>query len=127
MLTKQYQTLIPVELREAVSQHGRALIDGDNVGAEAWVEAAALEGYRAAAASAADLRPLQSFELIAHARLGFQFIVKVRFLGAEAKPLTLQVRWRQDGRRWRIVEVDNLNLRSPWHRPSQPAQRNVNG
>lgn len=127
MITKQYQTIIPGDLREAVSQQARALIDGDHAGAEAWVEAMALEGYRAAAASAGDLRPLQSFELIAYARLGFQFMVKVRFLGAEGKPLTLQVRWREDGRRWRIVEVENLNLRSPWHRPSQPAQRNVNG
>lgn len=119
MNAKQYQTVIPGELRDTVARHARAVIEGDEASAEGWVEGSALEGHRAACKSAAGIRPLKNFELIAHARLGFQFIVKVRFEGAGGS-LALQVRWRlQSETRWRIVEVENLNEHSPWRRPDK--------
>jgi hypothetical protein len=113
-------------LRDAVASHARAVIEGDDPGAEKWVEGPGLEGYRAAVAQAAEIRPLESFDLIAHARLGFQFIVKVRFHGANNFKLPLQVRWRRlNGTEWRIIEVENLNSHSPWRRPDKPKAVNV--
>lgn len=125
MNAKQYRTIIPGELREAVAGHAGAVIEGNEASAEGWVEGLALEGHRAALKHAAEIRPLRNFELIAHARLGFQFIVKVRFHGAGGN-LPLQVRWRrQNGSGWRIVEVENLNEHSPWRRPDKPKPINV--
>lgn len=91
MNAKQYQTVVPGELREAVTRHARALIDGNEAGAEGWVEGFAMEGHRAALKQAEAIRPLSSFEVIAHARIGFQFIVKVRFQGTGSN-LPLQLR-----------------------------------
>src|SRR5579864_9522918 len=95
MAAKQYQTAIPSELRDAVTSHARAVIEGDDAGAEGWVEGPALESYRGAVAQGIEIRPLANFDIIAHARLGFQFIVKVRFHGANNLNLPLQVRWRR--------------------------------
>jgi len=126
MAAKQYQTAIPSELREAVATHAHAVIEGDDTSAEGWVEGPALESYRGAVAQGKEIRPLTSFDLIAHARLGFQFIVKVRFHGANDLKLPLQVRWRrQNGTAWRIVEAENLNAHSPWRRPDKPKAVNV--
>jgi len=121
MIAKQYQTSIPADLRDAVRSSAQAVVDGDMARAEGCVEGPVLDAYRAALESAAQMRPLRSFELLAHARLGLQFIVKVRFQGANGRPLPLQLRWRrQNGNRWRIVEVENLNEISPWRRPDKP-------
>jgi hypothetical protein len=126
MAAKQYQTAIPSELRDAVTSHARAVIEGDDAGAEDWVEGPALESYRGAVTQGMEIRPLTSFDIIAHARLGFQFIVKVRFHGANNLNMPLQVRWRrQNGTAWRIVEAENLNAHSPWRRPDKPKAVNV--
>lgn len=126
MNAKHYQTLIPGELREAVAHYARAVIDGDEASAEGLVEASAIEGHRAALKQAAGMPLFENFELIAHARLGFQFIVKIRFQGAGDK-LPLQIRWRrQNGNGWRIVEVENLGEKSPWQRPDKPKPVNAN-
>jgi len=121
MIAKQYQTSIPADLRDAVRSSAQSVVDGDMARAEGCVEGPVLDAYRAALESAAQMRPLRSFELLAHARLGLQFIVKVRFQGANGRPLPLQLRWRrQNGNRWRIVEVENLNEISPWRRHDKP-------
>ncbi|HEX4211234.1 MAG TPA: hypothetical protein VHY56_12610, partial [Candidatus Binataceae bacterium] len=48
---------------------------------------------------------------------GHQYIAKVRFHGSKGD-LTLQCRWRQeaDGA-WRIAEIADIGLRSPWLKP----------
>jgi hypothetical protein len=126
MADKRYQTAIPGELRDAIASHAQSLIKGGSADAEKWVEGPGLEGYRAAVAPAAEMQPLESFDVIAHARLGFQFIVKVRFHAGNNFKLPLQVRWRkQNGTAWRIIEVENLNSHSPWRKPDKPKAVNV--
>lgn len=126
MADKQYQTAIPGELRDAIASHAQAVINGDSAEAEKWIEGPGLEGYRAAVVPAVEMQPLESFDVIAHARLGFQFIVKVRFHAGNNFKLPLQVRWRrQNGTAWRIIEVENLNSHSPWRRPDKPKAVNA--
>jgi hypothetical protein len=126
MADKQYQTVIPSDLRDAIASHAQAVIDGDGANAEKWVEGPGLESYRAALAQPAETQPFESFDIIAHARLGFQFIVKVRFHAGNNFKLPLQVRWRkQNGAAWRIIEVENLNSHSPWRKPDKPKAVNV--
>jgi hypothetical protein len=126
MADKRYQTAIPGDLRDAIASHAQSLIKGDSADAEKWVEGPGLEGYRAAVAPTAEMQPLESFDVIAHARLGFQFIVKVRFHAGNNFKLPLQVRWRtQNGTAWRIIEVENLNSHSPWRKPDKPKAVNV--
>jgi hypothetical protein len=126
MADKRYRTAIPGDLRDAIASHAQSLIKGDSADAEKWVEGPGLEGYRAAVAPTAEMQPLESFDVIAHARLGFQFIVKVRFHAGNNFKLPLQVRWRtQNGTAWRIIEVENLNSHSPWRKPDKPKAVNV--
>jgi hypothetical protein len=126
MADKRYQTAIPGELRDAIASHAHSLIKGDSADAEKWVEGPGLEGYRAAVALAPEMQRLESFDVIAHARLGFQFIVKVRFHAGNNFKLPLQVRWRkQNDTAWRIIEVENLNSHSPWRKPDKPKAVNV--
>jgi hypothetical protein len=102
------------ELEEPVEAHARAILGGDQSGADAFVASAALESHRAAFAEADARRPLQSFELLARAKIGRQYICKVRFHGAGGI-LTLQGRWRceSDGK-WRLAEIEDLGKHVPW-------------
>ena len=91
------------ELDNAVEAYARAFIAGDRDGAERFVTEAGLEGHRAAMAAAADKRPLDSFEVLARAKIGFQQIAKICWNSPGVKPgvkpnvknVLLQIRWSQ--------------------------------
>jgi hypothetical protein len=120
-MKKHYLAIVPDDLLAAAQAHARALADGDSDTAAAFVDARAEQAYRAALARVSMLRPPVHFDIIARARLGFHFIVKVRFHGAGGDSATFQNRWRQeDGPKWRIVEIDDLGLQSPWTKPEKP-------
>jgi len=126
MTDKHHQTLVPGELTAAIEAHARALAAGDVRAAETWVDPRALEAHRAATGRAAEILPLAGFELIARARIGFHYIVKIRFHGAGGGNLPLQNRWAENAAgAWRIVELEDLGLRSPWKKPDKPAAVNT--
>jgi len=108
------------ELDNAVEAYARAFMAGDRDGAERFVTEAALEGHRAAMAAAVDKRPLDSFEVLARAKIGFQQIAKVCWNSPGVKPnirnVLLQIRWSQQAdKSWKIVDVEDLTVkRSPW-------------
>ncbi|MGA2410868.1 MAG: hypothetical protein ABSG46_10840, partial [Candidatus Binataceae bacterium] len=82
----------------------------------------ALEGHRAAFERTRNLGPFEEFEVIARAKLGFQYIAKIRLYASEHE-LTLQCRWREENGAWRIAEIDDIGLRSPWLKPESEADR----
>ncbi|MGH7932184.1 MAG: hypothetical protein ACREQN_03345 [Candidatus Binataceae bacterium] len=128
-LVKSRMTIAP-ELLKAVEAYARALCTGDDGAAEAYVDAAALPAHRAALGRSAALRPFTRSEVLARARLGFHYLVKVRFDGAAGTGgnLTLQNRWHaQSDGRWCIVEIDDLGVRSPWTKPDKPPEVNADG
>ncbi len=109
-----------LELDNAVEAYARAFMAGDRDGAERFVTEAGLEGHRAAMAAAVDKRPLDSFELLARAKIGFQQIAKVCWNSPGVKPgaknVLLQIRWSQQAdKSWKILDVEDLTVkRSPW-------------
>jgi hypothetical protein len=109
----------PSELLAAVEAYSKALVAGDERTSEAFVAPAALAAHRAALIRSAAIRPFDQAVTLARARIGFQYIVKIRFTSPRGH-LELQNRWREesDGR-WRIVEVEDLGLRSPWKKPEE--------
>jgi hypothetical protein len=108
------------ELDHAIETYAQAFMAGDRDGAEGLVAAAGLESHRAATAAAADKRPLDSFEVLARAKIGFQQIAKVCWNSPGAKPtfkkVLLQIRWSQQAdNSWKIIDVEDLTVkRSPW-------------
>jgi len=103
------------ELREAIATHATALAAGESAAAEAFVLPGALEAYRQAAAEIARIPQPVKVEALALAKVGFQYISKLRFTGAGAMRRVLY-RWRKeaDGK-WLIVAVeDTTGKRSPW-------------
>jgi hypothetical protein len=125
---KQYRSLVPNQLIRAIDAHARAILAGDVKTAEQFASTAVLAGHRGALERTAAMHPFAHLEVIARARLGSQFIVKVRFDGAGGGSLTLQNRWREDdAHNWRIVEIDDLGVRSPWKKPTDAAPVNADG
>ena len=126
MLTKR-RTVVPIELDQSVAGHASAFSHGDERTAEGFVANAALEAHRAPFARSSALGAPCAFEVLARARLGLHYVVKVRF-HHEGREVLLQNRWRMepDGT-WRIVEVEDLGLRSPWIKPekAQPVSGNA--
>jgi hypothetical protein len=128
MEIKVKRTTFPAAMRAAVAEHAAAIVAGDERGAARWVSESA---SAAVIARIVRLRPLSNHTVIAEARLGFQYIVKVRFHGAKGDA-TIQYRlacvranaqrkdsaWEKDDR-WQIVELDDLEMHSPWQRPSE--------
>ena len=120
-MKKHYRTIAPDDLAVAIEAHARAIADGDGESAAAFVEARAQPAHRAALARVSALRPPCRFDVVARARLGFHYIVKVRFNGAGGDAVTLQNRWlKEDGAKWRITEVEDLGVQSPWKKPEKP-------
>jgi hypothetical protein len=103
------------DLREAIASHAAALAAGDSARAEAFALPGALETHRQAAAGIARVARPVRVETLALAKVGFQYISKLRFTGAGAMRRVLY-RWRkEDGGRWLIAAVeDTTNKRSPW-------------
>lgn len=107
------RTEVP-ELDEAIAAHGRALESGGLDAACAFVSDAARDSYRTAMAEVLRAGPLAGFEPAAKARIGFQYISKVRF-SRNGKSVVLLNRWRNEDGAWRIAEVEDLsNKRSSW-------------
>lgn len=101
------------ELDQAIAVHARAICAGDLGSAEAFVASDALANHRevfaARGSSPAD------FTELGRARIGFQYMSKMRFTFGERR-LPMLVRWRRerDGK-WRIAEIEDLSAkRSPW-------------
>ena len=103
------------DLREAIAAHAAALASGDGATAEKFVLPQALETHRKAAAEIARIPQPAKVETLALAKVGFQYISKLRFANADAMRRVLY-RWRKeaDGK-WVIVSVeDTTGKRSSW-------------
>jgi hypothetical protein len=99
------QAKVP-ELTEAIAAYARAVRAGDTGAAESYVAPAALEAYRLAIDEAMRLAPFDRHVAPGLARLGTQYISKVRFAGARGSAL-MQIRWARGGdSRWLIAEAE---------------------
>ncbi len=114
------QVKVP-ELADAIAAHARAVLAGDISAAEGLVAPAALEAYRLAMNEAMRQGPFDRHAAPGLARLGSQYISKVRLLGARGSAL-LQIRWTRDGeRRWLIAEAEYFPPgRTPWTGVGRP-------
>jgi hypothetical protein len=103
------------ELVEAIAAHARAVLAGDVSAAENHVAPSALEAYRAAMNEAMCQGPFDRHAALGLARLGSQYISKVRMLDARSSAL-MQIRWTRDGeRRWIVAEAEYFPPgRTPW-------------
>jgi hypothetical protein len=103
------------DLREAIATHAAALAAGDGATAEKFVLLQSLETHRQAAAEIARIPQPAKVETLALAKVGFQYISKLRFTNGPAMRRVLY-RWRKeaDGK-WVIVSVeDTTGKRSSW-------------
>ena len=103
-------------LDERIIAHGKALIaESGDAAASAFVAQSARESYHAALAAIAPMRPFENFETIALAKLGFQYISKLRLSGAHGTAKLL-VRWKPaDGGEWVIAGAEDISAKpSPW-------------
>lgn len=103
------------DLRDAIAMHAAALASDEVAAAEKFVLPQGMGTHREAAAEIARLpRPI-TIETPALAKIGFQYISKVKFINGDTMRRVLN-RWRKeaDGR-WLIVSVeDTTGKRSPW-------------
>ncbi len=115
------------ELDDAIAAHARAVCGGDLKSAEAFAADAALAAHRAVFTAARADSPADFVEL-GRARIGFQYVSKMRFTLGE-RNLTALLRWRlEDDGKWRIAEIEDLSgKRSPWSDIPPPAARTENG
>lgn len=110
------------DLGEAIAAHARAVLMRDTGAAERCVAPAALEAYRMAIGEAARLGPFDRYAALGLARLGNQYISKVRFTAAGSSAL-MQIRWKRDGgeSRWLIAEAEYFPPgRTPWSGAGRP-------
>ncbi|MGH7913867.1 MAG: hypothetical protein ACREPW_04360 [Candidatus Binataceae bacterium] len=114
------QVKVP-DLAEAIAAHASAVLAGDIGAAEGCVTPTALEAYRLAIKEAMRLGPFDRYTAPALARLGTQYIAKVRFAGARGGA-QMQVRWARGGEgRWLIAEAEYFPPgRTPWTRLERP-------
>jgi hypothetical protein len=101
-------------LDERIIAHGKALLAG-GAAADAYLGDAAQQCYGDAVAAIAPLRPFDNFETLALAKLGFQYISKLRLSGARGIAKLL-IRWKQneDGK-WVIAGAEDISSKpSPW-------------
>jgi hypothetical protein len=121
------RNLVP-ELEQAIEAHADAFLGCNPDAAERFVAERGLETHRAAMSSAAEKRPLQSLEILACAKIGRQYIAKVRWSGARGTFIS-QNRWSEEGDRgWKIVEVEDLTAkRSAWSDIPPPATARRSG
>jgi len=103
------------ELRETIAAHANAIELGDGAAGEKFVAGNAIDAYRQAAAEIARLAKPVEVETLALAKIGAQYISKIKIVGAERHRRVLY-RWRKeaDGK-WRIAGVeDTTDKRSSW-------------
>ena len=103
------------DLRDAIATHAAALAAGDSTAAEKFVLPGALETHRQAATEIARIPRPAKVETLALAKVGFQYISKLRFTNGDAMRRVLY-RWRKEGEgKWVIVSVeDTTGKRSSW-------------
>jgi hypothetical protein len=103
------------DLREAIATHAAALAAGDSATAEKFVLPQASEAQRQAATEIARIGKPAKVETLALAKVGFQYISKIRFTNGDAMRRVLY-RWRKEGDgKWVIVSVeDTTGKRSSW-------------
>jgi hypothetical protein len=103
------------ELRGAIAGHAQAIAAGETAAAEKFAHRDAIEAYREVAVEIARLAGPLVVEDLALAKIGAQYISKLRIVGAGGYRRVLY-RWRKepDGK-WMIAGVeDTTNKRSPW-------------
>jgi hypothetical protein len=103
------------ELRGAIAGHARAIAAGEIAAAEKFAHRDAIDAYREVAGEISRLVGPLVVEDLALAKIGAQYISKLRIVGAGAHRRVLY-RWRRevDGK-WVIAGVeDTTNKRSPW-------------
>jgi hypothetical protein len=103
------------DLRETIATQAAALAACDSAKAEAFAIPGAIDAYRQAAAEIARIPQPVKVEALALAKVGFQYISKLRFTNGGAMRRVLY-RWRKeaDGK-WRVVSVeDTTGKRSSW-------------
>jgi hypothetical protein len=103
------------DLRDAIATHAAALAAGDSAAAEKFVLPNAIETHRQAATEIARIPQPARVETLALAKVGFQYISKLRFTNGNAMRRVLY-RWRKEGDgKWVIVSVeDTTGKRSSW-------------
>jgi hypothetical protein len=102
------------ELDRAIEIYAAALMKGDRAAAEALVGKRAIESHREVFRSSAPQFPFESYKTLARAKIGFQYISKVRFSGLRGE-LLLQSRWSNAEGSWTIIQIDDLtHRRSGW-------------
>jgi hypothetical protein len=103
------------DLRDAIATHAAMLAAGDSTAAEKFVLPQAIETHRQAAAEIARVPKPAKVERLALAKVGFQYISKLRFTNGDAMRRVLY-RWRKEGDgKWVIVSVeDTTGKRSSW-------------
>jgi hypothetical protein len=103
------------DLREAIAAHAEAIASGDSAAAEKFVLAQAMEMHRQAAAEIARIAKPVKVEALALAKVGFQYISKIRFTSGDAMRRVLY-RWRKEAEgKWAIASVgDTTGKRSSW-------------
>lgn len=102
------------ELDQRIAEHARVLTASDDRAAEAMVTPAGLASWHSVATAIGGRRPLVSYELLACAKIGMQFMAKTRFSGPSGA-LTLLIRWKQTDGKWMIAEAEDISdKRSPW-------------
>ncbi len=74
------------DLREAIATHAAALAAGESATAEKFVLQGALETHRQAAAEIARIPQPREVETLALAKVGFQYISKLRFTNGAKRP-----------------------------------------
>ena len=114
------QVKVP-ELANAIASHARAVLAGDIGAAEGHVTPSALEAYRLALNEAMRQGPFDRQAAPGLARLGSQYISKVRFAGGRGSAL-MQIRWTRDGEgHWLIAEAEYFPPgRTPWTGVGRP-------
>src|SRR6185436_16459689 len=95
----------------ALAASGAALVAADAAGVERVTAAPSREMLLAACRELWRTRWTRA-ETVACARVGRQWLVKVRLAG-EAGRLVLQTRWTEDGGQWRLTEAEVARHEGP--------------
>jgi hypothetical protein len=101
-------------LEDAISALVDALAKGDARSAETLVSDSARDAFKQLSGAAFGSGSVQSIERLGFARIGFHYMMKLRFIAGGAK-ITWLLRWREEDGRWRLASIEDLSgKRSPW-------------
>lgn len=101
-------------LEESIAALQDALAKGDLSAAEALVSSQARDSFREIAGAALARGAAEAPERIGFARIGFHYMMKLRF-GSSGAKITWLLRWREEDGAWRLAAIEDLSgKRSPW-------------